>query len=474
MVIIGGGLAGLSAAESIARNFGDHFHVTLLEAKRFFGGRAGSFRDQESGQEIDYCQHVAMGCCTNFIGLLQRCDLMDSMDRFDKLQFLHPSHPPSEFAPSPWLPAPLHLAGAIGTLRYLSSAQKAQVRRALWRLMRTHSDALADQRALSWLQQQNQDPETIRDFWDVILISALGEETSLVSMKAARKVLMDGFAAARGASDVLVPRLPLRELFGVHLVRAIQQLAVDVRTGVSVQRFGESSGHDGSGDGCRFVETKQGDQYAADHVVVAVPWHSIGSVLSGADVEVNFPDLPKYAAIPASPISGIHLWFDRQITNQPHAVMVGTISQWLFQRSEFNLAGDSSGEHYFQVVISGSREARAIPQEQLVERVLKDLRAVFPEARNAVLLRSRIVSDPTSVFSIGPEVEAIRPPAHTALPWLHLAGDWIQTGWPATMEGAVISGSMSANSIARQEGLSLLSIDSGLRPGWLARLMIRN
>ncbi len=185
---------------------------------------------------------------------------------------------------------------------------------------------------------------------------------------------------------------------------------------------------------------------------MAVPWHRIADLLGGTSATAAVPNLAAFARIPASPITGLHLWFDRQITTKPHAVMVGTISQWLF-RDPINSANDSD-EHYYQVVISASHQARRIPKAELVDRVVAELRQAFRGARDANLLRYRIVTDPNSVFSVRPEVDTLRPAARTALPWLHLAGDWIATGWPATMEGAVISGRMAASSLLEQEGFA--------------------
>ena len=455
-MIVGGGLAGLSAAETLARQYGDRFEIVVLESKRSSGGRAGSFADPHSGESVDYCQHVAMGCCTNLIGLLDRCGLAGSMQRYTELQFLHPHHLPSRFAPSRCLPAPLHLAGALAALRYLNRKQRRQIRRGLLAMFRASSGALNSQTAGDWLGAHDQDAETIRVFWDVIVVSALGERTELVSMSAVRKVFVDGFAAARGASDVLVPKIPLAELFGQRLCGAIEQLGVRVMTSTPVQRVAD-----------RVIETSDATRFDAEHVIVAVPWHAIANLFSQAIL----PGVDRYAQIPASPITGLHLWFDRELTDRPHAVMVGTIAQWLFRNPTY--LRSASSDCYYQVVISASHQARTLPKEQLVKTVVTELRHAFPAAKQAKLLRSRIVTDPMSVFSNRPEVDAIRPPSRTPLPWLHLAGDWIATGWPATMEGAVISGRMAAQSVATREGWGNIEIDPGLRRSWLSRWVIK-
>lgn len=460
VIIVGGGLAGMSAAEALARHGGDRFQISLLESKRVTGGRAGSFDDPASGDSVDYCQHVTMGCCTSLIGLLERCGLAGLFQRFSELQFLHPEHPPSCFAASRWLPAPFHLARSISGLRYMTRQQQVQIRKGLWRLLRSSTDSLQRHSAGDWLRANGQDTEAIRAFWDVIVVSALGDRTDVVAMSAVRKVLVDGFAIARGASDVLVPTLPLAELFGRKLRSAIERLGVDVLTAQPVRSVIPLD-HGGAA-----AETDDDTRYEADHVIVAVPWYAISGVLS----KVALPSLDQYGQFASSSITGIHLWLDREITDRPHAVMVGTLAQWLF-RNPFSDQSTGSG-CYYQIVISASHEIRSMTREDLLRTVFDELGQLFPLARDAKLLRSRIVTDPKSVFSIRPEVEAIRPDACTPFPWLHLAGDWIATGWPATMEGAVISGRMAVQSILRREGHALIEVDTPQSPGWLARRLI--
>jgi len=477
VVIVGGGLAGLSAAEALSRaDCG--LSIQLLEARRRCGGRAGSYDDPETQTEIDYCQHAAMGCCVNFLDMLHHCGLSRHLKRYRELTFLHPQHPPSRFAPNVRLPAPLHLIGTVDALRYLNRDQKRQIKRGLWKLFRTPSDHLSDVRASDWLAAANQSPETVAGFWDVILVSALGEQSRHVSMSAARKVLVDGFAIARGASDVLVPTCPLAELFGRLMVDVLVDRGVRVDCGKPVQSVG----------GDRIVRTRDAS-IAADAVVLAVPWHQLEKLLGNAGEGILPNRLPakRLANIPTSPITGIHLWFDRPITSLDHAVMVGTTAQWIF-RDPCDRHADTTPtqQHYYQVVISASVDTASIFKQQLIDQVLGELRHAFPAAREAKLIRHRVVTDPKSVFSIRPEVDAIRPHCHTEVEGLLLAGDWTQTGWPATMEGAVISGRAAADQILT----SLQSIPPGstvpqrpdryktarllqLKAGWLARCLIR-
>ncbi|TWU57382.1 hydroxysqualene dehydroxylase HpnE [Rubripirellula reticaptiva] len=467
VVIIGGGLAGLSAADAITTAAPDRFDITVIESKRTTGGRAGSFTDDVTGETVDYCQHVAMGCCTNLLLLMHRHGLAGHWQRYDRLRFLHPKYLPSPFKPSRWLPPPFHLMPAFNSLRYLSSAQKRQIAGGLWRLMRTIEATLVDQKASTWLRKNKQDDQTITRFWDVVLVSALGETTDRVSMAAARKVLFDGFVAARGASDIWIPKLPLSDLIGNKLVNSI------ARHGASVIQQCAISQVDAGEDHQAIVLATDGRRFAATHVISAVPWFRIESLFAGSSVIRSLPSIGQWTQFPTSPITGIHLWFDRPIMDVPHAVMVGTTAQWIFREPHAANHPSPSGRHYYQVVVSASHQTRQLPQSELIRTVQSELAHQFPAAREAKLLANRVVTDPRSVFSVTPDVERRRPLARTALPWLHLAGDWIQTGWPATMEGAVISGRMAAASVLDRCGITECPIDPGIDRGWLTRRLIR-
>lgn len=467
VVIVGGGIAGLSAAEALSQteSFSNgELEVLLLESRRMTGGRAGSFVEPATQQAVDYCQHVAMGCCTELLALLDRVGLQSEFERYNELTFYHPKHGFSRFRPSNWLPPPLHLNAALSSMKHLSFRNKRQIRSALWRLMRTQEDTLRDVTAGDWLRDAGQDDGIQKLFWDVILVSALGDIPDRVSMAAARKVMIDGFAGARGASDVWVPRRPLAEIFGGQFCDALDSRGVRIRPGSSVRSIDRSMDHGKSNDRPWQVEMNGDEKMSADHVIVATPWHVSRRW---------FPKLWPGDGFESSPITGLHLWLQRPLTPLPHVVMVGTLSHWLFREP---LAADENESHgvYHQVVISGKHRGSDWPKERLVQAVVKELHHAFPDAGDPALLRSRVVTDPHAVFSISPQTMACRPPSRTPHAGLHLAGDAIATGWPATMEGAVISGQMAANSVLASRGESTqMRLPQGLARGWLARRLIR-
>jgi squalene-associated FAD-dependent desaturase len=455
VVVVGAGLAGLAAAAALVDG---GCRVTVLEARRRVGGRAASFDDPVGGGLVDACQHVAMGCCTNFLDLAGRAGFAGSLRQDRTLWFISPTGERSACTPWSSLPAPLHLAPLLFGMRHFSWWERARLGLGMLRLARTRGTALGDT-AAAWLERIGQPERVVRLFWQPVLESALGESIDLVSVSAARKVAVDGFLAHPKAADLHVPVEPLGVLFGERLLDWLRETGVRIETGTPVQSIERDGGE------VRGVGTP-GGVVACDGVVVAVPWRAAARLV---------PELIPQAEerLAASPITAVHLWFDRQVIDLPHAVLVGRVSQWVF-RSE--AAEGAPGAGYCQVVISASRGLLGGDRDRLVATVVDELREVFPAARTATLLGSRVVTDPTAVLSVRPGVDAVRPGAATRIRNLALAGDWTATGWPSTMEGAVRSGRIAAATllpVVVPEGLR--RNDRGLSPdlprGLLARLL---
>jgi squalene-associated FAD-dependent desaturase len=446
VVVVGGGLAGLAAAAALTEA---GVTAVVLESRRHAGGRAASFEDPVSGGLVDACQHVAMGCCTNFLDLCRRTGLADALRRDRTLWFIGDDGRRAACTPSRWLPAPLHLTPLLAGMRHFTLGEKAALAVGMLRLARLA--AAGDARtALHWLQAVGQPDRVIRLFWQPVLESALGESIDLVSVAAARKVVVDGFLAHREAADLLVPTEPLGTLFGDRLVRWLEARDAAVRTRTSV------TGFDRVGD--RVVAVRCGDESVpCAAALVAVPWRQAARLL---------PDLvpDADARLTGSPITAVHLWFDRDVVDLPHAVLVGRVSQWVF-RAEADAGG------HCQVVISASRGLLGGDRDGLRDAVVAELREVFPAARDARLLDARIVTDPTAVLSVRPGVEAVRPGPRTAVANLFLAGDWTATGWPSTMEGAVRSGRLAAEEVGRVLGRPLTALVPDLPRSPLVRLL---
>ena len=435
VIIVGGGLAGLAAAAALAEA---GCRVTVLEARRRCGGRAASFDDPLGGGLVDACQHVAMGCCTGFLDLCRRAGLLDALRRDRTLWFIGPDGSRSRCTPSRVLPAPLHLGPLLLGMRHFTVLEKAALARGMLRLARRPTaDGGHEVTALEWLRSARQPERVIRLFWQPVIESALGESIDLVDVAAARKVMVDGFLAHRDAAELIVPTEPLGTLFGDRLVGWLRAAGTVVACGKAVTDVDR----DPAGS---VVAVRCGaERHACDAAIIALPWKAAGRLLPDVVPAVE----ERFAG---SPITAVHLWFDRDVIDLPHAVLVGRVSQWVFRGTE----GIGPRGHC-QVVISASRGLAQEDRQVVVDQVVAELREVFHAARDAVLLDAKVVTDPTAVLSVRPGVDARRPAASTRVPNLFLAGDWTATGWPSTMEGAIRSGRTAAAAVAARLGIDV-------------------
>lgn len=461
--IVGGGLAGLAVAAALCER---GFRVRLFEARRVLGGRAGSFLDPATGQPVDHCQHVALGCCTNLIDLCRRTGVIDLFRRDRVVHFFSPTGERFDLRSAWWLPAPLHLAPSLLRLRFLSKQDRRRIGRTLWRLARTPKEDPPNSPTIgNWLREQGETPLAIDRFWSVVLISALGETVDRASLAAARKVFVDGFMRQRSAYHVYVPAAPLSTLYQqlagwlgergamIHLQQRATRVIMDRQV--------------------RGIQFGDGEVRRFDHYILAVPWNHLPKLFPPAEHHL-LPEIQSSEQIAASPITSIHLWFDREITPLPHAVLIDRLVQWIFRHAANSgeALANQTRTAYYQVVISASRNLSGRDREEVLAEVLADLAGVFPLAGEAKLLRWQMITQQDAVFSAQPGLDAIRPRQQTSIPNLTLAGDWTRTGWPSTMESAVRSGYLAAEAVLRTSRRPQTILQSELSPGLLARLLI--
>jgi squalene-associated FAD-dependent desaturase len=433
IAIIGGGLAGLASAVA-ARQAG--LDVELFEARRQLGGRAGSFRDPASGELVDHCQHVAMGCCTNLADFCRRTRIDACFRRHRRLVFIGPDGRPHALAAAAWLPAPLHLLPGLLRQSYLGLADRWRIVRALVRLARWEKIGGGDVTVGDWLLQRGQSQEAIQRFWSVVLVSALGETLDRASLAAAQKVFVDGFLAHRRAYELLIPDAPLSEIYDRRLANWLAAAGVRLHLGARVRQI------EGDASRAAGLLLDDGKKRPFDFFILAVPWRAAGDLLS-PPLRAALPALETVGQFPASPITAVHLCFDRPIMPWQHAVLVGRLSQWVFHTS-------GSPGHCYQVVISGSHRIEGRDRQEIVNEVCGELQAIWPQAREAARIGWRIVTQPEAVFSYRPGLDAQRPSQQTPVSNLFLAGDWTATGWPATMEGAVRSGYLAVEELLQE------------------------
>ncbi len=444
VAIIGGGLAGLAAAVALAPH---GFRVTVLEARNRLGGRAGSFTDTTSGQLIDACQHVTMGCCTNYEHFCRTLEISQFLQPQPCLYFMTPDRRVSRLAAGPW-PAPFHWTRGFLGAHYLTATDKLRI---AWGLARLRSaDAVDDSPFTDWLAQHRQTPRTVERFWGVVLTSALNETPDRIGLRYARKVFVDGFMRHRRGFEVTLPTVPLGRLYGEEMNRwfATHDVCIRLNTGAKHIQIAD--------DRVEGLELRNGECVRARWYIAASPFDRLLDLLPPTVVS-NQPLFANLRNLETSPITSVHLWYDRPVIFYPHVVLIDCIGQWVFNRG-----ATSTGEHYVQIVVSAARQFRGLGHDVVSEKVVDEMHRLFPRANPTALLRSRIVTEHAATFSAIPGVDRWRPTQTTPIRNLLLAGDWTATGWPATMEGAVRSGYLAAEAILREHGITELVLQPDL------------
>jgi squalene-associated FAD-dependent desaturase len=445
VAIAGGGLAGLAAGCALAEA---GFRVSLFERRPYLGGRASSYQHPGTGEVVDNCQHVLLGCCTNLLDFYRRAGVEDKIRWYEKLTFLEPGGRVSEIAPS-FLPAPLHTAPAFLRAECLNFRDKLAISRAMAALAPS-APADCGESFLDWLKRHGQTPQAIERFWKTILVSALNEDLDQVSVPYAAQVVRESFLKSAAAGRMGIPTVPLTDLYSTagDYVRA---RGGEVQFRASLESF--------QMEGFEVSVTANGQKQKFDYLVLALPFDALGRVLP--DAASAAPLAAALEQFSTSPITGIHLWFDRQISDLDHAVLLDRTIQWMFHKSRIIAArnqemlspgSQANGGSYIELVVSSSRSLVEKSKTEIVEMAIKEAQEFFPHAPDAVLLKSTVIKEVHATYSPRPGVDRYRPQPQTAWPRVFLAGDWTATGWPATMEGAVRSGYLAAEAVAKFAG----------------------
>ena len=437
VVVVGAGVAGLAAAAALAA---DGASVTLLERRAFVGGRAYSYPHPALGQTID-SQHVVLGCCTNFVELMRQAGAADSIRWYDELCFLEPVA--GKPARRSWmrpgkLPAPAHQAVSFLHASMLSLRDKAAIAAGLARFLRGYPSSDHESFA-AWLKRTHQTDRAIRHFWEPVIVGALNDSFENCSVKYAGKVFYESFLRSAAGGRLGIPARPLSEFFQpvVELARAS---GVDLRVAAGVDSLAQSPG------GTWHVRGPKVDMDAST-VVLAMDSHQAHALLKGLD---KIPgSLIDFERTVRTPITTVHLWYDREVVDLDHAVLLDTRVQWMFAKHRIR-GWDAGQGSYLELVISASVAELDMPREQILASALRELEMFFPQVRAARLLKSAVLKEARATFSVVPGLDQYRPVQRTAYAGLFVAGDWTATEWPSTMEGAARSGRLAAGEVVGQ------------------------
>jgi squalene-associated FAD-dependent desaturase len=442
VVVLGGGLAGIAAACELAAA---GRKVLLIEKRPFLGGRAFSFPEPETGHEIDNGQHVFLGCCHAYIALLERLGVSGQThlaasldvpvyDRSGRRGILRGAN----------LPAPLHLVpsllryphlGWLDRLRVLYGGICIQLTDRYRNTATLESETFAD-----WLGRHGQSEAAIAEFWNLITLPTLNDDISAVSAAMGLMVFQEGVFADRASSGIGFAKVGLSQLVSEAARRFISSRGGQVQLGTGIRSIRVD---DGLISG---VETSTGLVRGAAYVSTLPP-------------DVLLPLLPtdlaadgffgRLARIDHAPIVALHVWYDRPVMDDALACFSGSSLQWVFNKTRMQGEGDRDGQ-YICVSISGAWDFAQTPRSQIETELLAELARALPRARSANVRRALVIKHPHATFRCLPGVNRLRPQTQSPLPNLLLAGEWVQTGWPGTMEGAVRSGAAAARKLIQK------------------------
>jgi squalene-associated FAD-dependent desaturase len=424
-IVIGGGLAGLAAAAALGES---GFEVDVFEARPFLGGRATSYPVPGDNSEIiDNCQHVLLRCCVNLLNFYGRLGVADRIHFYRQFFFIEPGGRTSALEAG-GLPAPLHFTGSFWDLKFLSLTDKFAIARGLWAIRTEHGKRPDLDRItmLQWLEEKGQTKRAIERFWNQVLVSAVNEDLRHMAASHGFQVFWLGFLARADSYEMGVPAVPLGDLYGPEGWKRIPNVRFHLRTPVETVR---------AENGTVTGVAASGARHAADYYISALPFERLPAIVPALGLDLE--------GFEHSPITGIHLWFDRSITGLPHATLLDRTIQWMFNKS---------GGRYVQLVVSASRQLVEMPRGDIIALALRELAEFFPLAAEAKLERAHVVKEVRATFSARAGLEQARPVSATGFGNLFLAGDWTRSGWPPIMESAVRSGYLAAEAVTHAAG----------------------
>lgn len=428
VVVVGGGLAGISASLDLTRA---EKSVTLVEVRPRLGGAVYSF--ERDGLWLDNGQHVFLRCCDAYRDLLARLGTTKDTVLQDRLAI--PVLAPGGSAA--WLrrtglPAPLHLAGSLLRYGHLSMGQRLSAARTVRAFGRVDFDqAEADQASFGeWLSEHRQSRQAIEALWELIGRPTLNLRADDASLAAAAFVFRVGLLDRADAGDIGYARRPLQRVHGDAALRALRAQGVDVRLGFRASAIEVS-------DGRRLAVIGPGERLEADAVVVAVPHERAARLLPEGAVR----DRGALERLGTSPIVNLHVFYDRRVFDLDFAAAVNSPVQYVFDRTD--AAGLERGQ-CLAVSLSAAEDEVGASSEELQRRFASALAELLPAARGARIERFVVTREHAATFRAAPGHRALRPGPRTGINGLALAGAFTDTGWPATMEGAVRSGHAAA------------------------------
>ncbi len=447
-VVIGAGFAGLSSAVALAER---GVRVTVIEGKPALGGRAYSFEDPDTGDFVDNGQHVLMGCYTETLDFLKRIGAYDELVFQDDLKIEMLAGPgQSAVLKTARLPGPLHMTAALLGYKHLSFAQRMSVMRGGLRMlaMRRFSNELRRLTVAQLMDRLGQSEHARRCFWYPLSIATLNDVPESSSAQQLVEVLKRAFFSRRRRDSAFVySRVGLSDLYCTGATRLIERAGGQVISHSIVEML-----ELGARGEVASVRLRDGRRIEASDFISAVPAPQLLRFLP--ENAVADPFFSRLAGLSSSPIICVHLWLDREVTNSPFIGFIGTTTQWLFNKRQIFAQRGEAHPGYLSFVISGARKLVDRSNQEILDIVINDLHAMIPASRDAKVVKSLVLKEKNATMAPDLVSHELRPTAKTPIANFFLAGDWIQTGLPATIESAVISGRAAAAAVVARSSMN--------------------
>jgi squalene-associated FAD-dependent desaturase len=436
--------------------------VQLVERRGYLGGRASSYRHPGVDEVIDNCQHVLFGCCTNLIGFYRRIGVADRIHWTRTMTMIEPGGQRSVLGPS-WLPAPLHGLPSLLRAKALAREDKKALMRAFRAFMRPVAPESAETLG-TWLRLNGQTQGAIDRFWRLVISSALNADLDEIALPYAAKVIRELFLNSAQAGAMGMSSVPLSELY------AGAEQFLRERGGEVVFNAGAESAEWDEETSLWTLPMRVG-VLVADYLVLALPFEAMAKLLPQMPAADGVEALAKQIERQEhGPICSVHLWFDREITELEHAVLLDREIHWMYNKSRLQPGRNANGS-YIELVVSASHKFAALSREEAIDLAVVELKEFFPALAGAKLEKAALVKEVRATFTVPPGIDAARP--GSVSPWPHcvLAGDWIATGWPSTMESAARSGHLAAEAVCKALGDRRKILNPDLKPRGLMRLL---
>ena len=471
VTIVGGGIAGMSAAVALAQC---GLRVQLVEARGYLGGRASSYLHAGTGEVLDNCQHALFGCCTNLIDFYQRIGAADKIAWHRQMTMVEPGGRQSMLGSLP-LPAPAHGLPRLLSAHAFSTADKLSLMRAFTALLFAPVAKDSRESLAEWLERHGQSRGALRRFWWLVIASALNADLDQIAMPYAAKVIRELFMNSAQAGAMGLSKVPLSELYGgvegiinqaggtVHFNRAITAGAFNPRN-------------------MQWCLESREEIFESDDLILALPFQAMKRLLpmmphGGEGMGMSHQpgeSIPSPIHLRHQledfrhwPIVSIHLWFDRAVTELDHAILLDREWHWMYNQSRLQ---QGRGGHYIELLSSASETLAVMKRAESLELALKELAEFFPKVREAKLEKFALIKEIRATFGVPPGIDSAR--SSPLSPWrnCYMAGDWTDTGWPSTMESAARSGYLAAEALAHNIGAERKFLVRDLKPQGIMRL----